>query len=59
MNYRSHSNTFHFEEDTFGKSAKGESKSFPEVLLLKKFLQTKHQVKSLNKNFLEFYYSVK
>ena len=39
---------FRFEEDTFVKNAQGVSKSYHEVILLMKFLQTKPQVRNMN-----------
>ena len=48
MNCRRRSNTFQFENDVFSKNAKGISKIYHEVMLLMKFLKTKHQVKNMN-----------
>ena len=42
---------FKFEEDTFSKVAQSISKSYHEVLLLLKSLQTKYQVKNMNNNY--------
>ena len=48
---------FRFGEDPFAKNAQGVSKSYHEVLLLMKFLQTKPQVKNMNINYYDLYYS--
>ena len=48
MNFMRHSNTFQFEEDPFAKNVQGIGKQFLEVSLLKKFLQTKPHVESMN-----------
>ena len=42
----------------FSKNAQGISKIYHEVLLLKKFLQTKPQVKNMNINYYDLYYTV-
>ena len=49
---------FRFEEDPFAKNAQGVSKSYHEVLLLMKFLQTKPQVKNMNIKYYDLYYTV-
>ena len=46
------------QQDTFAKNAKGISKIYHEVLLLMKFLQTKPQVKNMNINYFDLYYTV-
>ena len=46
------------DEDTFAKNAQGISKIYHEVLLLMKFLQTKPQVKNMNINCYELFYTV-
>ena len=48
----------HTQEDLFSKSSKGISKIYHEVLLLQKFLQTKPQVKNMNINYYDLYYTV-
>ena len=48
---------FRFEEDPFAKNAQSVSKSYHEVLLMK-FLQTKPQVKNMNINYYDLYYTV-
>ena len=48
---------FRFGEDPFAKNAQGVSKSYHEVLLSMKFLQTKPQVKNMNINYYDLYYS--
>ena len=49
---------FQTEEDAFAKNAQGISKIYHEVLLLMKFLQTKPQVKNMNINYFDSYYTV-
>ena len=49
---------FQTQEDPFAKNAQGISKIYHEVLLLMKFLQTKPQVKNMNINYYDFYYTV-
>ena len=49
---------FRFEEDPFAKNAQGINKIYHEVLLLMKFLQTQPQVKFMNNNYYDFYYTV-
>ena len=44
--------------DPFSKNAQGISKIYHEVLLLMKFLQTKPQVKNMNINYDDLYYTV-
>ena len=46
------------DEDPFAKNALGISKIFHEVLKLMKFLQTKPQVKNMNINYYDLYYTV-
>ena len=58
MNIRRQSGTFQFEEDPFSKNVQGIGKYYHEVLVLIKFLQTKPQVKNLNINYYELYYTV-
>ena len=45
-------------QDPFSKNAQGISKIYHEVLLLMKFLQTKSQVKNMNINYYDLYYTV-
>ena len=45
-------------QDPFSKNAQGISKIYHEVLLLMKFLQTKPQVKNMNINYYDLYYTV-
>ena len=47
-----------FDEDPFAKNVQGISKIYHEVLKLMKFLQTKPQVKNLNFNYYDLYYTV-
>ena len=46
------------DEDPFAKNAQSISKIYHEVLLLRKFLQTKLQVKNMNNNYFDLYYTV-
>ena len=46
------------DEDPFAKNAQGVSKIYYQVLLLMKFLQTKPQVKNMNINYFDLYYTV-
>ena len=50
--------TFQLEEDPFSKNARGISKTYHEVLILLKFLQTKPHVKNMNINYFDLYYTV-
>ena len=47
-----------FDGDPFSKNAQGISKIYHEVLLLMIFLQTEPQVKNMNNNYLDLYYTV-
>ena len=47
-----------FVEDPFAKKAQGISKIYHEILKLIKFLQTKPQVKNMNINYYDLYYTV-
>ena len=49
---------FRFDEDPFAKNAQGISKIYHEVLKLMKFLQTKPQVKNMNIDYYDLYYTV-
>ena len=49
---------FQSQEDTFSKNAQGISRIYHEVLLLRKFLQTKPQIKNMNINYYDLYYTV-
>ena len=49
---------FKFEQDPFSKYSESFSKIYHEVLLLIKLLQTKPQVKNMNINYYNFYYTV-
>ena len=46
------------DQDPFSKNAQGVSKIYHEVLLLMNFLQTKPQVKNMNTNYYDLYYTV-
>ena len=47
-----------FDEDPFARNGQAISRIYHEVLLLKKFLQTKPEVKNLNINYYDIYYTV-
>ena len=49
---------FRFGEASFAKNAQGASKTYHKVLKLMKFLQTKLEVKNMNINSHDFYYTV-
>ena len=49
---------FKIEEDASSKNANGIGKIYHEVLLLMKCLQTKPQVKNMNLNYHDLYYTV-
>ena len=49
---------FRTQEDTFSKNAQSISKVYHEVLLLMKFLQNKPQVKIMNINCYDLFYTV-
>ena len=49
---------FQTQEDPFAKNARSISKIYHEVLLLRKFLQTKRQAKNMNTNYYDIYYTV-
>ena len=49
---------FQSQHNPFSKNALGISKIYHEVLFLMKFLQTKPQVKNMNINFYDLYYTV-
>ena len=51
-NFRTH------HEDPSSKNAQGISKIYHEVLLLMKFLQTKPQVKNMNLNYYDLFYTI-
>ena len=49
---------FQTQPDPFAKNAQGISKIYHEVLLLMKFLQTKPEIKNMNNNYYDIYYTV-
>ena len=49
---------FQTQEDPFSKNAQGISKIYHEALWLMKILQTKPQVKNMNMNYYDLYYTV-
>ena len=58
MNIRRQSGFFQFEEYPFRKGVQGIGKNYHELLLLLKLLQTKRQVKNMNNNYHDVYYTV-
>ena len=58
MKYRRQSGTFQFEKDIFSKGAQGISKIYHEVNFLMNLLQTKPQVKNMNIEYYDLYYTV-
>ena len=58
MNYGRQKNYFQFEDDPFGKDARGISKYYHEVLLIMKFQQTKPLVKNEIISYYDSYYTV-
>ena len=48
---------FQTQEDPFAKHAQGISNIYHEVLLLMKFLQTKTDIKNMNNNYYDLYYT--
>ena len=49
---------FQTQQDPFSRNAQGISKTYHEVLLLMKFLQTKPRIKNMNINYYDLYYTV-
>ena len=49
---------FQTQQDPCSKNAEGISKIYHKVLLLMKFLQTKPQIKNMNMNYYDLYYTV-
>ena len=49
---------FQSQQDLFSRNAQGISKIYHEVLLLMNFSQTKSQVKNMNTNYYDLYYTV-
>ena len=49
---------FQTQQDPFAKNALGKSKMYHEVLFLMKFLQTKPQIRNMNINYYDLYYTV-
>ena len=49
---------FQSQDDAFAKNAQGISKIYHEVILLRKLLQTKPQVKNMKNNYYDLYYTV-
>ena len=58
MNIRRQSGNFQFEEDPFSKNVHGIAENYHEVLLLMKISQTKPEVKSVNIDYYNLYYTV-
>ena len=57
-NYRRQHSNFQFEEDPFSKDAWSIRNFYHEGLVLLKFLQTRSQVKYININFYDLFYTV-
>ena len=57
MNIRRQNGNFQFQEDPSGKNDKSIRKYYHEVLLLKKLLQTKPQVKTMIIIYYDLYYT--
>ena len=49
---------FQSQQDPLSKNAQGISKFYHEVLLLRKVLQTKPQIKNINNIYYDLYYTV-
>ena len=49
---------FRFEEDPFAKIDQGIAKIYHEVILLMQIVQTKPQVKNMNNNYYDLFYTV-
>ena len=58
MNIRRQSGTFQFEEEPFSKNVPGIGIIYHEVLSLMNFLRTKPQVRNMNINYYDLYYTV-
>ena len=58
MNTEKQNGNFHIEGDVFSENAQGISKIYHEVLLLMKLLQAKPQVKNMNIEYYDLYYTV-
>ena len=58
MHYRKQSGYFQFDEDPLAKISQGIVNFFHEVIIILKFLQTKRQVKSMNKKYYDSYNTV-
>ena len=46
------------DEDAFAKNAQGIGEIYHEILMLKKFYQTKPQVKNMNNSYFDLYYTL-
>ena len=57
MKYRKQNNLFQFGEDLFSENAERICKVYHEVLIFKKILQTKPQVKNIYIKFYDLYYN--
>ena len=58
INFTRRSGNFQFEEDHVSIYFQGIGRLYHEVLLLMKLLQTKPQVRNMNINYYDFYYTV-
>ena len=59
VNYRRQSGTFRFEEDPFGNKVEGIGENYQELLTIMNILQTKPQVKNMNFEYNDLFYTVK
>ena len=46
------------QEELFPENAQGISKIYHEIILIMKFLRTRPQVKNMNNNYYDLYYTV-
>ena len=58
MGYRRRSNTFQFEGDPLSENPESEINNYDRILFLIKNLQTKPQLKIMNSNYYDLYYTV-
>ena len=58
MNIRRQNGNFQIGKNPFSKCAKGNNKIYHEVLLILKILQTKPNIKKMNINYYDLYYTV-
>ena len=58
MTYARRSGTFQFQKDVSTEGAQGISKKDHKVIVLVNFFQTKPQVRNMNNNYYDLYYTV-